>query len=403
MDKIKLVIVDDSRETRNNLRQLLSFDKRFEVIAEAENGEEGIFIVKELKPDIVLMDINMPVIDGIRATEEISLTVPETTVIIMSVQGETEYVRKAMTAGARDFLCKPFDIDELSETIVKAWNLESRRREKAAGSSPDEVLKSRVVTVFSTKGGVGKTTIAANLAVSIARKTKKRVALVDLDLQFGDVAIMLNVSVKNTISDLVKEFAQLDKTLVEEYMVTHFSGVKVLPAPIKPEYAEYITGSHVEKIINTLRESFNYIIIDTAASFHESVLTALDMSDRILLISTLDLPAIKNIKTGLNVMETLHYPAEKIHIVLNKASEQYGIKYKDFEDALQQLIKSFVPEDNQTVVTSANKGLPFVMTRAETKVAKSVANIGKSLIDEMDGEKKKGLSLKKLYRSFGKC
>lgn len=397
MEKIKLVIVDDSYETRNNLRQLLSFDKRFEVIGEAENGEEAIFIVKESKPDIVLMDINMPVIDGIRATEEITLNVPETTVIIMSVQGETEYVRKAMTAGAREFLCKPFHVDELSDTIVKTYHLESKRRERVAGPRAQEDIKSNVFTVFSTKGGVGKTTIASNLAVSLARSTKKKVALVDLDLQFGDVAIMLNVSVKNTISDLVKEFAQLDKNLMEEYMVTHFSGVKVLPAPVKPEYAEYITGNHVERIINTLREAFHYIIIDSSASFHESVLTALDMSDRILFVSTLDLPTIKNVKAGLDVMETLHYPAEKIHIVLNKASEQYGIKYKDFESTLHQVIWSYIPEDNQTVVTSANKGFPFVMTRAETKVAKAVMDIGKTLINEMDGASKKKLPLKKLF------
>ncbi len=397
MGKIKLVIVDDSYETRNNLRQILSFDKRFEVIGEAENGEEAIFIVKESKPDVVLMDINMPVIDGIKATEEITMSVPETTVIIMSVQGETEYVRKAMTAGARDFLCKPFNVDELTETIVKTYHLESKRRESVAAPKAQEELKSRVFTVFSTKGGVGKTTIASNLAVTLARSTKKRVALVDLDLQFGDVAIMLNVSAKNTISDLVKEFALLDKNLMEEYLVTHFSGVKVLPAPVKPEYAEYITGNHVEKIINTLRESFHYIIIDSSASFHESVLTALDMSDRILLVSTLDLPTIKNIKAGLDVMETLHYPAEKIHIVLNKASEQYGIKYKDFENTLHQSIWSYIPEDNQTVVTSANKGFPFVMTRTETKVAKAVMEIGKSLIKEMDGETKEIPALKKLF------
>ena len=397
MEKIKLVIVDDSYETRNNLRQLLSFDKRFEVIGEAENGEEAIYIVKESKPDIVLMDLNMPVIDGIRATEEITLNVPETTVIIMSVQGETEYVRKAMTAGARDYLCKPFNVDELSDTIVKTYNLESKRRERVAAPRAQEDIKSNVFTVFSTKGGVGKTTIASNLAVSLARSTKKKVALVDLDLQFGDIAIMLNVSAKNTISDLVKEFGQLDKNLLEEYMVTHFSGVKVLPAPVKPEYAEYITGNHVERIINTLRESFNYIIVDTSASFHESVLAALDMSDRILLVSTLDLPTIKNIKAGLDVMDTLHYPVEKIHIVLNKASEQYGIKYKDFESTLHQAIWSYVPEDNQTVVTSANKGFPFVMTRSETKVAKAVMEIGKTLINEMDGSSKEKLSLKKLF------
>lgn len=397
MEKIKVVVVDDSYETRKNIKQLLSFEKRIEVIGEAENGEEAIFIARESKPDVILMDINMPVVDGIKATEEISLNVPEATVIIMSVQGETEYVRKAMNAGARDFLCKPFNVDELSATIIKTYNMESKRREKAPAHKTPEILKSHVISIFSTKGGVGKTTIASNLAVSIARSAKKKVALVDLDLQFGDVAIMLNVSVKNTISDLVKEAGQLDATLMEEYLVTHFSGVKVLPAPIKPEYAEYITAGHVEKIINTLRESYHYIIVDTSASFHESVLTALDMSDRILLVSTLDLPTIKNIKAGLDVMDTLHYPVEKIHIVLNKASEQYGIKYRDFENTLRRQIWSYIPEDNQTVVTSANKGFPFVMTRTETKVAKAVMEIGKELLQETEGEQKVKPAIKKLF------
>ena len=155
-----------------------------------------------------------------------------------------------------------------------------------------------------------RTTITSNLAVSLARSSK-RVALVDLDLQFGDVAIMLNFSVKNTISDLVKEFAQLDANLIEDYMVTHFSGVKVLPAPVKPEYAEYITSNHVEKIINILRESYNYIIVDTSANFHETALTSLDLSDKILFISTLDLPTIKNVKAGLDVMDKLNYPLKR--------------------------------------------------------------------------------------------
>ncbi len=397
MERVKTIIVDDSSETRSNIKQLLSFDKRIEVIGEAENGEEAIILAREARPDVMLMDINMPGIDGIKATEEITMDVPETIVIIMSVQGETEYVRKAMAAGARDFLCKPFNPDELITTILNAYAAESKRREKISASGYQEEIRSKVITVFSTKGGVGKTTIASNLAVSIARTAKKKVALVDLDLQFGDIAIMLNVSVKNTISDLVKEFSQLDRGLLEEYLVTHFSGVKVLPAPVKPEYAEYITASHVERIINTLRESYHYIIVDSSANFHESVLTSLDMSDRILLISTLDLPTIKNIKAGLDVMETLRYPTEKIHVVLNKASEQYGIRYKDFESTLHKPIWSFIPEDSQTVVTSANKGFPFVMTRTETKVAKAIMDIGEKLIREMEGDKEKKTSIRRLF------
>ena len=397
MEKVKVVIVDDSVETRNNIKALLSFEKRIDIIGQAENGEEAIFITKEARPDIVLMDINMPVMDGIKATEEISMQVPESSVIIMSVQGEHEYIKRAMSAGAREFMIKPFSSDELVNSILKTYEIESKRREHTSVARVKENIKSKIITVFSTKGGVGKTTIASNLAVSIARITKKRVALVDLDLQFGDIAIMLNVSMKNTISDLIKEINQLDEDLMDDYLVTHFSGVRVLPAPIKPEYAEYITSAHVEKILNTLKQSYHYIIIDTSASFHETVLTSLDMSDRILFVSTLDLPTIKNVKSGIDVMESLHYPEEKINIILNKASEQFGIKYKDFENALKHPIWSYVPEDSQTVITSANKGFPFVMTRMETKVAKAIINISNEVIKEHDNVDKGRGIIKKLF------
>jgi pilus assembly protein CpaE len=397
MSKVKVMIVDDSEEARNNIKTLLSFEKRVEVIAEAANGEEAVSVARESRPDIVLMDINMPVKDGIKATEEISLTLPETTVIIMSVQGEYEYIRKAMSAGARDYLNKPFSGDDLTETILKTYEIETKRREQHSLSGLTEEIKSKIITVFSTKGGVGKTTIASNIAVSLARTTKKKVALIDLDLQFGDVAIMLNVSMKNTISDLIKEINQLDKDLMDDYLVAHFSGVRILPAPIKPEYAEYITSSHVERIIKTLSESYHYIVIDTSASFHETVLTSLDISDRILFVSTLDLPTIKNVKAGMDVMESLRYPDDKISIVLNKASEQFGIKYKEFESTLKRPIWSYIPEDSSTVVTSANKGLPFVMTRTETKVAKAIINMCSELITEKSSTDRGESILKRIF------
>ena len=173
MERIRVVIADDIKETRDNIKKLLSFEKDIEVIGEAENGEEAVFIVKESRPDIVLMDINMPIKDGIKATEEISILVPETSVVMISVQGDQEYLKKAMTAGARDFIVKPFTGDDLTETIMRVYEIDKKRREGSSTPKKKEEIISKVISVFSTKGGVGKTTISSNLAVSIARLRKK--------------------------------------------------------------------------------------------------------------------------------------------------------------------------------------------------------------------------------------
>lgn len=396
MKKIRVMVVDDIEETRKNIKALLSFEKRIDVVGEAADGKEAIFIAKEAGPDIVLMDINMPVMDGIKATHEITANCPETVVIMMSVQGEQEYLKKAMGAGARQYLVKPFTAEELINVITETYSLESKRKQHAKKEEVPEEIKSKVITVFSTKGGVGKTTIATNLAVSLSRITKKNVALIDLDLQFGDIAIMLNVSIKNTISDIVKDFKQLDSETIEDYLVTHFSGVKVLPAPAKPEYAEFITAEHIEKIIKALKEKFHYIIIDTSASFNEVILTTLDLSDNILVVSTLDVPAIKNIKTGLEVMKSLNYSQNKVKVILNKTSENYGVKLKDFEETLKYPVWAGIPEDSTTVITSANKGFPFVITRTETRVSRAIINICRKFESNIEKKAKEPNSFKKI-------
>lgn len=376
-EKIKVVIVDDIKDTRSNICTLLQFNERIEVIGEAENGEEALFAANKLHPDVILMDVNMPIKDGIKATEELSVTMPDVAVIIVSVQGEQEYLRKAMSAGARDFITKPFSGDDLINTIIKIYDLEQKRKEKVKPSVKEEV-KGKVITLFSTKGGVGKTTLATNIAVLLA-KEKNKVALLDLDLQFGNIGVFLNVPIKNSIVDLVKETSEFDCKLVEEYMTTHYSGVKLLLAPTKPEYAEFITSAHIEKIIKSLMENYHYIIIDTPSVLNEITLTVLDLSDKVLYVSALDLPTIKNTKDGLQIMESLNYSKEKLSVVVNRFNEQFGIRGKDFENTVNYPIWSSVPEDEQTVITSINKGFPYVLTRSETKVAKSIMELVEKL------------------------
>ncbi|MCX7772568.1 MAG: response regulator, partial [Clostridia bacterium] len=351
-----------------------------EVLGAAFGGKDGVKLCQKLKPDIVLMDVNMPDMDGLTATNLLTSSLPDIGVIIMSVQSENEYLKKAMFAGAREYLVKPFSADELVSSITKTYEAQNKRKHNT--KMIDQVIQTRVITVFSTKGGVGKTTVSTNMAVALARTTKKRVCLLDLDLQFGDVAVMMNLSVKNTIYDLVKDIKNVDADLITDYLTTHFTGVNILPAPIKPEYAEFIDSKHIEKILSLLNGNFHYVIIDVPASFQDIVLTALDSSEKILVLSTLDLPTIKNVKVGLNLMENLKYK-DKIQVVVNKANEQYGVKFQEFEETVGYPIWVNIPEDSNTVITSANKGIPFVMTRDDTKVAKAIFQLAEKLHDNV--------------------
>src|SRR5438876_9336722 len=198
-EPIKVLIVDDITSTLDNLQKLLSFEPDIQVMATAVNGKEGVEQAKKLAPDIVLMDVNMPIMDGIQATETLAQEVPGSPVIIMSVQGERDYLRRAMQAGAREYLIKPFSHDELVAAIRRVYQLEDKKGTYAppvAPSQSDGAQRTRpgeIMLLFSGKGGVGKTLLAVNLAVGLASETKARVALVDLDLQFGDAGLMLHL------------------------------------------------------------------------------------------------------------------------------------------------------------------------------------------------------------------
>ena len=371
-EKIEVLLADDVAETRENVRKLIELEQNIVVIGEAVDGKDVIEKAKELQPDIILMDINMPKIKGIKATEIINREVPKSSIIMMSVQEEQNYLRKAMMVGAREYLIKPFGDDELINVIKQVYELDAKKEQSLL---EQKGLQEKVVSVFSSKGGVGKTILAANLAVVLQQQEELDVVLVDLDLQFGDSDVLLDLNPKITIADAVKELDSLTAENIDDYLLSYDNGLHLLNSPLRPEEAEVIGGREVERIISILKERFNYIIIDTPQSFSEPVLTALDNSDLILLIAMLDLSTIKNVKLSLEVMERLDYPKESIKLILNRYSEEIGIDVNDLEESLGYDVDLKIPSQGEVTIDSINQGEPFVVSKPQSVLSRQVIKL----------------------------
>lgn len=382
MSTITVLIADDIPGTREDIKRLLYFEDDIKIVGEAGDGDDAVKLSESLKPDVILMDVNMPKMDGIKASELITVKNPESAIVIVSIQGEQEYLRKAMAAGARDYLVKPFSSGELAETIRKVNDYSKRRRLRLVDGSDMAAAPARepgrIITFFSTKGGVGKTTAACNLAISLLQKTRKKVALVDMDLQGGDVSIFMNISSKSGLADVVQESDYSDTSLLETYFCPHMSGVRVLPAPGSPEQAELITAAHAEGILTNLKDSYDYIVVDTPAALNEITLTCLEVSDQILVMLNQELPTLRHARVNMELLEKLSLTF-KSKLILNRFRSD-GLKLKDLEKNINTLISGTLPEDTETVSMSVNKGHPFVLTRPSAEITNSVNHLASSLM-----------------------
>ena len=390
-EKIRVMIVDDVSETRENVRKLLQFESDVEVVGVARTGKEAIQISQDLHPDVVLMDINMPDMDGISATEAIRAKQPAVQVVILSVQGDQNYMRRAMLAGARDFLTKPPMGDELISAIRRAGAMAQTERSKSVqipvapiSGNVGAVMgyggpKGKIVTIYSPKGGTGCTTLAVNLALTLNNEDT-RVALVDGNLQFGDVAVFINEQGKNTIIDLAPRAEELDPEIVEEVMLKHAtSGLHVLAAPSRPEYAEKVSSGQFAKVLEYLRQMYAYVVVDTASLLTDVTLAAIDVSDLIVLVTTQDIPSIKNCRLFLDLLQTLGIERDRVLFVMNRYDKRINITPDRVTENLKQEIVSVVPFDEQTATKAVNKGIPFVLDSKNQPAARGVFSLAESV------------------------
>lgn len=393
-EKIRVLIVDDILETRENLRKLIQFEPDIEVVGQASTGEEGVELARRTRPHVVLMDINMPGLDGISASEIITRDVPSAQVVMMSVQSESDYIRRSMLAGARDFLTKPFSGDELVSTVRQVYQrsktmmVAAPAPQVAAPSVPAARIalptdEGKVVAVFSPKGGVGCSVLAANIGVRLAEMGKRTVAI-DASLAFGDLGVLLDVQGTHSVVDLAQRSEEMDVDLASSVLAAHGSGLKVLLAPPRPEMAELVSPKHMQKIIAVLRRKFEFTIIDTFTSLQDVMLSVLDPADKVILVATPDIPCVKDVRLFFEVVEQLEYEREKVMLVLNRVDRNANISPSDIEKTLKHPVEAVIPTDERTVMFSVNQGVPFVLREPSKPVSSALIQFVDRLIESLN-------------------
>lgn len=389
-NKIKVLIVDDIAETRENIRKLLQFEPDIDVVAMARTGREALQLAKETRPNVILMDINMPDMDGIQATRLIVRDLPSAQIVMVSVQQDTDYLRQAMLAGARDFLSKPPSADELINTIRRLGDISRESERKQAAVAVETVsptgskrtgVDGKIITVFSPKGGAGCTTVATNLAIALQNENTK-VALVDANIQFGSINVFLSLKSKYSLVNIGSQAEDLDENFVQNMLTAHASGIKVLLGPPTPEEAELVVGGQLRKLLEELRRQFNFVIVDLASVLREQELTALEVADRVILIATPEIPSLANTKKFFDLSEKLEYPKEKVLLILNRMDKRWGITPQSIEDSLKHPVKVQIPFDDKTVVTSINNGQPFIGTARNSPLSQGILDLAQKIRDE---------------------
>ncbi len=428
-ERIKVLITDDIAETRENLRKLLSFDAGIEVVGAAASGAEAIELAKEYHPHVILMDINMPGMDGITTTEKILKEVPTAQVVMLSVQGETDYLRRAMLAGARDFLTKPPSGDELMSTIRRVYEMGKRQAvimpaqpsaptmTSIGGQAPRRA--GELVAVFSPKGGVGCTTIAVNLAVALQRSGGQKVGIADASVQFGDVGVMLNMQTHRSMSDLVPHLNELDGDILNSVLAPHSSGIKALLAPPHPEDAESLltatlpegaaSTSAVGVLLELMRSEFDIVVVDMWSWVDDIALTVFDTASLIVLVVMPNIPSIKSARLFLEVADRLNYSMDKIALVVNGVDRRMGIRVEQIEQAMIPVVAQ-IPLDDQVVPASANHGVPFIMRDENRPVSQGILQLAQYVRNllvvepaqvEVGGKASAEPSRSRLNRAFG--
>jgi pilus assembly protein CpaE len=364
----------------DNLRESLAAHPELDLVGWSEEVAQGAAALAGGHLGAVLHATGSPTLPALELAAIREQTAAP--VILLASGTASTLLEEALESDVSDVLLLP----QLTENVVFAIRKAAHagRRLQAQGGHG---RRGRIVTVFSPKGGTGKTVTATNLAAALAKHGGKRTLLLDLDLQFGDAAIMLGLEPEKTIYDLVTAPGELDSEKLAGYTTRHTCGLDILPAPLRPEDAELVTEGKLARLLEVARESYDVIVVDTSPFFHGPMLSTLDRTDELMMLCGLDVPTLKNVRLSLQTLDLLSFPTARISFVLNRANSKVGMSKKEVEGALGVKIAHEVPSD-RAVPLSVNRGNPAVLADGGSDFAQAVKRMAKSLVATPEKQKK---------------
>ena len=371
---ISAVILSDSVQTKNVLSLYLDEFAKFNLFDAGSDLSEIFNVLSSMQKSVFVVDISQDTKKYLSFISEVSSACPLCKIIAVADSPSVDLIVKVMRAGAKDFLSAPVIKTEFFEILNKIYNKFSEGTE--------EESKSRVITVFSNKGGIGKTSIASNLALELAKITKENVALVDLNFQFGDITTFLDLNPSYNISYVLENLEKMNSDLLlntlEKYKNT---SLYVLADPPVFKQAENISKAQISKLIHLLKNTFSYIVIDAESGFDGKTVTALDNSDLIFLVSIVNLPALRNCQRILDLFEKLGYDSDKTQIIVNRYMENDEITLDDVEKVLDKPVYWKIPNNYFTLMSAINKGVSVSEVNPESNVAVSYKELAMSVSD----------------------
>lgn len=372
--KIDTVIIDSETTSRDLMATYLENIEDINIMQQFNDILVAQDYIIENRPPLVIVDITKKTSISLDIISKLTNAVKNIKIIVLSYDIDSNIVIKALRAGAREFLIKPLIEKDFIQAVEKMKDL-------VLGNIND-TTRCKVITTFSNKGGIGKTSLAVNLAMEIANITKEKVALVDLNMQMGDITTFLNLDPSFDTSYVINNLDRIDETFLlttlEQYNKT---SLYVLADPPDIEQAEIITSEDITTLINILRNVFSYIVIDTTSSFDSKTITALDNSDLILLVSIINLPSIRNCQRCFDLFKKLGYSKDKIKLVINRYMEADDIKIEDVEEVLDHKVFYKIPNNYYTIINSINKGVPVSDAAPNSNICKAFKQLAAMLSD----------------------